>query len=371
MDRFTRATLAFVAPTLLALSFLAGAAHAETDDLPVDAATRAAVVDSTIGFVREAYFDSLQAIRLGDAVRAARDAKRFDRCVTASALCDSLTATLRRVVPDGHLHVDYSARPRPMTPEGAMAPEEEARRAALMRRENYGFARVERLPGNVGYLDLSRFAPPDLGGRTATAAMSLLEGSDAVIIDLRRNGGGSGEMANLVASYFFDGDPQHLSTLYDRPTGQTMQRWTLAYVPGDRLPRVDLYVLVAHRTFSAAEDLAYTLRHHRNAVIVGERTRGGAHPVLIRQVNEHFAVFVPRARGVDTVTGTDWEGTGIAPDVEASPDRALDVAYLEALRKIRARTPVPGDDLTEAIRDATRALEAKSAPAASTIRPAR
>ncbi|MGE5175628.1 MAG: S41 family peptidase [Hyphomicrobiales bacterium] len=371
MDRSARAMLALVALLLLALSFVGRPARAQGDDLPVDGALRAAVVDSTIRFVRESYLDSLAAIRLADSVRQARDAKRFDRCVTASALCDSLTATLRRVVPDGHLRVDYSVRPMPMAADGSPAPEELARRAALLRRENYGFARVERMPGNVGYLDLRRFAPPDLAGATATAAMALLAGSDAVILDLRKNGGGNGEMANLIASYFFDADPQQLSTLYDRPTHETMQRWTLAYVPGERLPKVDLYVLVAHKTFSAAEDLAYTLKHHRDAVIVGERSRGGAHPVLMKQVNEHFAVFVPRARGVDTVTGTDWEGTGIAPDVETAPERALDVAYLAALEKIRARTPDPGDDLTGAIEDAKRAVGATSAPGASTNPPAR
>ena len=372
MDRITRAALALLSLALIALSLLARPARAQgDDDMPVDAAMRATVIDSTIRFVRDNYLDSLTAIRLADAVRKARDAKRFDRCVTASALCDSLTATLRRVVADGHLHVDYSVRPRPMNDAGEPTPEEEARRAAESRRRNYGFARVERLPGNVGYVDLRRLERPDLAGATATAAMEMLQGSEAVILDLRKNGGGYGEMANLIASYFFDWEPVQVSTLHDRPTRETMQQWTLAYVPGRRLAGVDLYVLVARRTFSAAEALAYTLKHHRNAVIVGERTRGGAHPVLIRQVNEHFAVFVPRARGVDTVTGTDWEGTGIAPDIAAAPERALDVAYLEALKKIRARTPEPDGELTDAIRDATRALETTSAPSGSTTPPSR
>ncbi|HEX7077248.1 MAG TPA: S41 family peptidase [Candidatus Eisenbacteria bacterium] len=362
MDRATRAMLALYALLLLALSFLAASARAD-DDMPVDAAMRAAVVDSTARFVRDNYVDSLAGVRLSDAVRRARAAGRYERCATASALCDSLTATLQSVVRDPHLHVDYSVRPRPMAAgTGEPSPEERARQDAESGRRNFGFARVERLPGNVGYLDLRRFERPDLAGATAVAAMALLQGSDAVILDLRKNGGGYGEMGMLLASYFFGWDPIHLSDVIDRPERVTMQQWTFPYVPGSRLAGVDLYVLTSRRTFSAAEGLTYALKNRGRAVIVGERTRGGAHPVLIRQVNEHFAVFVPRSRVVDAVTGTDWEGAGIAPDVEAPAERALDVAYLEALKKIRARTAAPDEDLTRAIEDATRALETKPAP---------
>ena len=338
----------------------------EPDDLAVSAPMRAAVIDSTIRFVRESYFDSTAGVRLSNAVRRARDAKRFERCVTASALSESLTATLRRVVPDQHLKVDYSVRPRPMEAATREPSAEEAgRKDEQSRRRNFGFERVERLAGNVGYLELRRFERPWLAGETAAAAMAFLANCDAIIIDLRGNGGGYGHMVNLLATYFFDGEPIHLRDVHDRPSRSMLQAWTMPYAPGPRFTGKELYVLTGRRTFSAAEAFAYGMKSQGRATIVGTTTRGGAHPTATRQVNEHFAVFVPHARVADAVTGGDWEGTGVTPNLETTEEKALAVAYLEALRRIRDRRDGADSDpdLKSAIEEATRVVETAPTPA--------
>lgn len=351
---------------LVLLMSLASAGRADdADDLPVDARTRGAVIDSTIRFVRESYFDSLAGARLSREVRRARDAKRFERCVTASALCESLTATLRRLVPDQHLKVEFSVRPLPFdATTSAPSAEEVARQDEKSRGRNFGFERVERLPGNVGYLDLRRFERPWLAGETAAAAMAFLANSDAIIIDLRKNGGGYGDMANFLATYFFDGEPVHLRDVHDRPSQSMLQAWTTPYVPGARFTGKDLYILTGSRTFSAAEAFAYGMKSQGRATIVGATTRGGAHPTSMRQVDEHFAVFVPHAHVVDAITGGDWEGTGVAPDLKTPEDQALAVAHLTALQRIRERRGDAGadPDLTSAIEDATRAVATSPPP---------
>ena len=366
MKRISRIAAASCSFLILLLSCTALCRADEPNDLPVDGRMRATVIDSTMRFVRESYFDSAAGVRLSDAVRRARDAKRFERCVTASALSESLTATLRRVVPDQHLRVDYSVRPMPMESATREPSAEEAGlRDEQSRRRNFGFERVERLSGNVGYLELRRFERPWLAGETAVAAMAFLANCDAIIIDLRGNGGGYGQMVNLLATYFFDGEPVHLRDVHDRPSKSILQAWTMPYAPGPRFTGKELYILTGRRTFSAAEAFAYGMKSQGRATIVGTTTRGGAHPTATRQVNEHFAVFVPHARVADAVTGGDWEGTGVSPNLETAEEKALAVAHLDALRRIRDRRGGADSDpeLKSAIEEAMLAVETAPTPA--------
>ena len=204
------------------------------------------------------------------------------------------------------------------------------------RSTNFGFEKAERLEGNVGYLELRMFMPAELGGETAAAAMNLLANTDALIIDVRKNGGGEPSMVALVSSYLFGPEPVHLNDLYFRPDDSTHQWWTLPHVPGLRYEGKPVYVLTSKRTFSAAEEFTYNLKCLKRATIVGETTGGGAHPGGIEKVHEHFGVFVPSGRAINPITKTNWEGTGVAPDVPVAADRALPTAHLAALRQIAA-----------------------------------
>jgi len=162
-----------------------------------------------------------------------------------------------------------------------------------------------------------------------------------VIVDLRQNGGGDPAMVQLIASYFFGTEPVHLNDLYFRPSDSTTQWWTLAYVPGRRMPTTDVYVLTSHRTFSAAEEFTYDLQNLKRATIVGEVTGGGAHPGDPERLSEHFMMFVPSGRAVNPVTKTDWEGTGVKPDVEVPAEKALKMANLMALKRAVQKTTDP------------------------------
>jgi C-terminal processing protease CtpA/Prc len=205
---------------------------------------------------------------------------------------------------------------------------------AQLARFNFGFQKLERLAGNIGYLDLRAFAPAALTGETAAAAMNFLSNSGAVIIDLRKNGGGDPATVSLIASYLFGPQPVHLNDLYNRQRDQTQQYWTLPYVPGRKLAGKDVYVLTSSDTFSGGEEFTYDLKTQKRATIIGETTGGGAHPVSGRRINEHFIIGVPSGRPINPITKGDWEGAGVEPDVKVSAEQALSTAHLMALEKI-------------------------------------
>jgi C-terminal processing protease CtpA/Prc len=174
------------------------------------------------------------------------------------------------------------------------------------------------------------FADPQLCGATAAAAMNFLAGTRAIIFDLRANGGGDPAMVALLSSYLF-AEPTHLNDLWERKTGTTQQFWTLPYVPGRRMDGKPVYVLTSHRTFSGAEEFAYNLKNLKRATIVGEVTGGGAHPVSPHRIDDHFVIGVPFARAVNPISKTNWEGTGVEPDVKVAAADALDTAVKLAM----------------------------------------
>jgi hypothetical protein len=201
------------------------------------------------------------------------------------------------------------------------------------RRDNFGFKEVRVLDGNIGYLNLTKFYDPALGEQTAIAAMNFLFNTDALIIDLRHNGGGYGDMVQLVASYLFDTEPVLMQEVYSREGDQHKQNWTLPYIPGKRMPDKPVYLLTGPETFSAAESFAYFLKNRKRAVIIGQTTGAGAHPIRHRMLNDRFTIFVPYGRPIDPITKTDWEKTGVSPDVVIPLKEALLTAQIMALEK--------------------------------------
>lgn len=254
--------------------------------------------------------------------------------VDGQAFADVLTQDLRTIAGDQHLRVGYSKEPFPPMNEAPQlqsqrSPEETRRQLALT---NFGFMKVERLPGNIGFLDVEFFADPELGGATAAAAMSFVADTDALIIDLRFNLGGSSRMVALLASYLFDGEPKHLSNILVPREGLLKQSWTLPYVPGRRFGGTKpVYILTSARTFSAPEEFAYDLQALRRATVVGEKTRGGANPAGRYRINEHYAVLVPTAQALNPHTKSSWEGTGIVPEVLSPSADAPRVAQIRIL----------------------------------------
>lgn len=196
--------------------------------------------------------------------------------------------------------------------------------------------RVEWLDGGVALVGVRYIPAADEGAAVVGAAMQLAAHSSALVLDLRACRGGAPEGAAMWCSYFFPDDQVHLNDIYDRTTGATRQYWTAAHLPAPRYLDRPVYVLTSAITFSGGEDVAHTLQAHGRAVLVGETTRGGAHPTDRHMVSEHVQVTVPAARTVSTVTGGNWEGVGVVPDVPVPADQALDAA----LRAIAVRTAV-------------------------------
>ena len=168
-------------------------------------------------------------------------------------------------------------------------------------------------------------------------ALRFLERTDAIIIDVRRNGGGSGEMSHLVFSHFLPAEPVPTIRVVNRATGERREQKSLATVPGPRRPDVPLYVLTSQATGSAAEEFSFVLKNLGRATIVGDRTAGAGHMVGGFPVGHGFVGGVSLTRVTDPKTGREWERVGVQPDVAVSPERALDVAQVAAMRKIAAR----------------------------------
>jgi hypothetical protein len=309
---------------------------------PIDAATRARVVKALAAKLEAGYVFPDTATKLAAAVREKLANKGYETCVTGQDLARQLTADLQSIAKDKHLHVRFPTKTPPGQPDGEPTPElrkkmEEMRRK-LDRKRNAGFERVERLPGNIGLLDLRGFADAGGAAETAVAAMNFLADTDALIIDLRRNGGGSPQMVQLLCSYLLPADkPVLLNTMHWRKGDRTEEFWTLKDVAGRRYLDRPVYILTGRRTFSAAEEFAYDLKNLKRATLIGATTGGGANPGGPVPLADQFAAFIPAGRAINPVTKTNWEGTGVKPDVEVAADKAPDVAREMAVKRLRER----------------------------------
>lgn len=249
----------------------------------------------------------------------------------------ALTMHLQEVNHDEHLWVRWHAEPLP-DEEGQLRLNQEwqEQRQLEARLDNYGLYKVERLPGNVGYLDIHYFHRPAWGGDTAAAAMNFIANTNALIIDLRHCTGGFPGMIALVCSYLFDEQPLHLDSIYWRDDDITQQYWTLPHIPGKRFGDKPVYVLLSNVTFSGGEEFAYILKTRQRATLIGDKTDGGAHAGASYRLHPHFEAFIPIGRTINPVTGTNWEGVGVTPDISIPQEQAFKAAYHMALQSILA-----------------------------------
>ncbi len=271
----------------------------------------------------------------GAAMAAALRAKAASgawNSLEGDALADALTETCRSITNDKHLRVRHQRANAPRPQSAFLLDENAARREWTQR--NFGFERAERMQGNVGYLEIREFVPAEMSRATAAAAMAFLQDTDALVIDLRQNGGGDPETVRFLCSYFFGAEPVLLNTLVNREMRQAEEYWTLRDVPGRRYVDKPVYVLVSGKTFSAAEEFAYDLQCRERATIVGRTSGGGAHPVDRRDLGGDYSVMLPVARAENPVTKTNWEGVGVVPSVDVEEDVALDRAWGLALERI-------------------------------------
>lgn len=299
------------------------------------------IVQTAIAILRSRYVFPDRAAEAAAEIEARLAAGEYDD-LGESELAERLTRQLYTVCADKHLRV--RAHPERRRPPPAPADRDKSRQEmrAIGRLDNFGIHRVERLEGNVGYIDLRRVALPQNAGASIAAAMELVSGTYALIIDLRRNGGGSPDGVVFWCSYLFDGPGTHFNDIFEAETGETRQFWSVSYVPGSRYVDKPVYLLTSHETFSGGEDFCYTLQALGRAQLIGETTGGGAHPTGMQPLSPTMAISVPFARSVNPITGTNWEGTGVVPDVSVEAQEAYDVAYGIALRHVLSLdTPPP------------------------------
>jgi len=272
-----------VALFAFASCMLTGFAQRPADDQPdmkIDAATRTQVIETLVKNLNDSYVFPDVAKQMGEAVRGRLQKGEYDQMTGAAAFAKALTEHLQAVSHDKHLRVRYSNEAIPAQSSNRREPSPEERQNMLRYygTVNYGFEKIERMAGNIGYLDLRGFAVADMAGDTLAAAMNFVGNTEALIIDLRQNGGGDPAMVTLLCSYLFGQEPVHINDLYWREGNRTEEFWTKKSVPGKRYEGKDVYVLTSNRTFSGGEEFAYDMKNLKRATLVGETTGGGANP---------------------------------------------------------------------------------------------
>ena len=222
----------------------------------------------------------------------------YDNISDPQKFADELTKDLQSISNDKHIRVQYNPEQIKKMKEsqngnnqdnGTVSPEY----IQQLKMENYFFKKVEKLSGNIGYIDFRQFGSGEVIKDKVASVMGFVEDCNAIIFDMRYNGGGDPTGIQVITSYLFGEEPVHLNDLYYRPKDTTEQYWTLKEIDGKRMPDVPVYVLTSSFTFSGAEEFSYNLKNLKRATIVGETTGGGAHPGGVNIVDDNFAMFVP------------------------------------------------------------------------------
>lgn len=267
---------------------------------------------------------------------------RYDSIGQPEEFARSLTEDMRSIHRDAHLTVWFNPewvkneRARKEMDEDAIRLQKRRDRA-----RNYGFQEIKILTGNIGYFKFNGFSYDTDAYEAAIGAMSFLSNTDALIIDLRTNGGGSPEMVQFLCSYFLDNPRKHLNSFSYKDKEKLTQYWTYTYLPGRRLDKPDLYLLTSRNTFSAAEEFTYNLKNMKRAVVIGETTGGGAHDNKFVILSDNFEMSLPFARAINPITKTNWEEVGVEPNVKVSADKALDTALAMASNKLAEKEEDP------------------------------
>ncbi|HET6266772.1 MAG TPA: S41 family peptidase, partial [Acidobacteriota bacterium] len=254
----------------------------EAAPAPIDAKTQQAIVTDISKLLTENYVYLETAQKMSNRIQERLKSGAYSKLTNPDEFAEAVYNDLESVSNDKHLGFRFAPQRAAEILKNQSKSETETKQAreaelAEGRRENFGFQTVQHLQGNIGYLNLLQFADAADGGEAAIAALTLLSHCDAIIIDLRQNGGGDPTQIQLISSYFF-AEPTHLNDLYYRNQDKTENYWTFRYVPGTRLDKADLYILTSKYTFSGAEEFSYNMKSLKRATLIGETTGGGAHP---------------------------------------------------------------------------------------------
>jgi C-terminal processing protease CtpA/Prc len=301
---------------------------AQSKSIELNEGQRKEVVEGISKIIIENYVFPKVAQKNANFIQEQFKSGKYNEIIDAVKFAKQLTIDLQKINHDKHMVVRVK-KPQKSQPEQKQSSNPYLEYLKQEQKENYGFKKIEILEGNVGYIDFRYFSGFDSAKETVDGVLKVIKNTDAVIFDLRKNDGGSPELVQYICSYFF-GEKTHLNSLYWRKGNRTQEFWTLDELPSERMPDVPLFVLTSKYTFSGAEEFAYNFKTRKRATIVGESTGGGANPGGPIEINELFSINVPTGRAINPITQTNWEGTGVLPNIKTSSTNAFDKAYLLA-----------------------------------------
>jgi retinol-binding protein 3 len=284
-------------------------------------AYKKSILQKIEGLIESKYVMAEKAKKYADEFKKKCKAGSYAAITDAKEFADRITADLQAITHDQHVSL-RKIEASDIGEKAVGALHHPVRLFRLRQKENTGFQKLEWINGHIGYLDIRRFWAIEEARDMIAAAMKFLENADAIIIDVRENGGGSGD----YLSSFFLPYPTQLTSWYYRKQNYTEEFWTTNEMEGKPLTAVPLFLLIGKNTFSAAEIFAYDLQARKRAVLIGEPTKGGAHSIDLYKIDDQFEINISTSRAINPVTRTNWEGTGVIPDIQVAPAQALATA---------------------------------------------
>ena len=312
---------------LVLLLLVSSVLHAQANSAPLTKEERIAFVENVSKLLNENYVFPDIAMQIEKHLKDRLASGAFDNLTVANEFAEVMTKELQSISHDKHMRVRVNSN-RGTAASPTVRPDpivQNYERTKNLERINYGFTRVEKLDNNIGYLDLTGFPSLVSAKEYADLAMRFLSTADALIIDLRHNGGGNPDLIQYVCSYFFE-KPTHTNSLYYRAANQTTDFITFEKVDGKKMHDIPLFLLTSAQTFSGGEEFAYDIQTQKRGTLIGEVTGGGANPGGMFPVSGALAIFIPTGRAINPVTKTNWEGVGVVPEIKCSADKALETA---------------------------------------------
>jgi len=290
------------------------------------------VIEAMLSEIGNGYIYSERQPEIARTIRA-HEVRGDYSTLSDAAFAEALTRDLQAAGHDLHFTIEYSAAAIPIAPADAPPPSREER-LNTGRENNFGFDKVEVLEGNIGYISVHVFHRAEAMSDTLAAAMNFIANTDALILDVREHDGGRADAVAQMVSYFVEGNPTQLTGIYWKPLGKTVESFTSSSVKGNKYLDRPVYILTSGDTASAGEGLCEDMKTLKLATLVGERTMGAANPGSVVRLTDHFSMFLPTGKAVNPVTGGNWEGTGVLPDVTVEALDALRQAQLLALKRV-------------------------------------
>ena len=307
---------------------------------------KSVIINKAIGLMEENYIYPERVTAIRQQLQQQLEKGGYDSLHRTEDFLNVLNNDLERWGHDHHLNISFG----PQRVKQLLADEKNEKEGKeetitegflqQIRYENFRMRKLERLDGNIGYFSFLNFTPLPVSKLSLAAAMNFLLYSNAIIIDLRDNGGGYAATMNFLLSYFLE-DSVPISVHRFRKDNTVVKTYTIKDGLISKIPRTTpLYILVSHRTSSAAEGFAYTLQQYKRAVIIGEQTKGEGNPGRLFAINDSLYMMIPTAEAINAVSGKSIEFTGVVPDIKTGRSKAMTTALLQAYRSLATGTNI-------------------------------